>query len=128
MCDNHALALIILLNLIFLSPISLKIVRGEHALRKEERQIERTAEYHRKIIDEAQRAMEVSSRIRALHDRLALLPRDGTDRRNMERSKILRDILVISKSKMVAQGIILLSEQESHRGRKHVGKVQERKV
>lgn len=121
MSDYRILMFFIALNFLFFSPFFNKIVKVERTVGADEAQLERTAEYQRKVALEARKAMEKNPRIKTLHDRLVLLPRDGTSSRNIQRSKVLRDILIVSKSKMVAQGIILISEQERQRRANHVG-------
>lgn len=126
--SDRALVLIFLINLSLAAPLLFKIVRAENSIKKENDRIERSLEYQKKVMSEAAQAMNRSPRIKALHDKLALLPRDGTTGRNLLRSKILRDVLLISKSKLIAQGILLLSEQEISKRRKNDRGAQEHKV
>lgn len=128
MGDHCVLILFIVLNFLFFTSLFGSIAKIDASSRADEKQIERTAAYQKKVMQEAQKALQQNSRIKKLYDKLAQLPRDGTESRNIQRSKVLRDVLLLSKSKMVAQGLLLLVEQEKQRNERDDGKDKKLKV
>lgn len=95
----------------FLSSI-VKIVRKEtSSSSKNVRRIIKETEIEYALLNLASVLINKNARLQFLFEKLKKNPRDGTDRRNLERSALIRDILKITKNQKITLAIVHLAQQ-----------------
>ena len=81
------------------------------------REIIKETDAEQALLNSTKELISKNPRLLFLYDRLKDLPRDGTSRRKLERSDLIRNITKITKNSKITLAVVFLAQQNCKTGR-----------